>query len=400
MTVVLAVLGLPGVLRAFCTSCIALLPMGAIGLLLVLNTRDVTGDYAAGGLVAAGYALAAGLSNPILARTADRRGQLGVLRIGVPLSAGATLGQALLTDGAPLVARVALAIVSGAALPPISAYRRKLWSAIVPDEGETRHQVYSTEGVLLEITYILGPVVIVGGIGSWSTRAGLVVCAVAVAIGGTLWARQPAVRALVGEPVGERDLVGALRAPGIQLTLLVFLSLGVTVGGIEVGVPAALEEMGSRGLTGVVLGLWGLGSVLGGLAVSRAGASARPVERLAVLVTAWGVLHGAVAFAGSPGVLGVGMFLAGMTIAPTFTTVNGLLDHIAPVGTLTEAFTWTSTGMTLGVAGGGALAGHLADAVSPAAALALGASGLVGAGAVLLGAGVLRPSRAVAVAAG
>ncbi len=387
----LAVLRLPGVSRAFFISCVALLPIGALGLLLVLNTRDVTGNYAAGGLVAAGYALAVGISNPILARRADRGGQLGVLRVGVPLSAGATLGQALLADGAPLALRVALAVLAGAAFPPMSAYRRKLWTVPVPDVGDARHQVYATEGVLMEITYILGPVVIVGGVGSWSTRAGLVVCAAAVALGGTAWARQAAVRGLVGEPVAERDLLGSLRAPAIRLTFLVFLSLGVTVGGVEVGVPAALEEMGSRGLTGSVLGLWGLGSVLGGLAISRAGVAADPVRRLGLLVATWGGLHGVVALAGSPWVLALGMLLAGATIAPTFTVFNGLLDHIAPPGALTEAFTWTATGMTLGVAVGGGVAGHLADTAGPAAALALGASGLLGAVAVLLGRGVLAP---------
>ncbi|MCW3010680.1 MAG: transporter, partial [Solirubrobacterales bacterium] len=366
----LDVLRHPGVLRAFLSSCVAQLSMGAIGLLLILHTRDVTGDYATGGVVAGVYALALGLSNPVLARLADRRGQGGVLRVGIPLSAAALLAQAALSDGAPLAARLALALLAGAAQPPVGAYRRRLWPVLVPDEGDARHRIYATEGVLLEITYILGPVVIVGGIGSWSTRAGIVVCGVSLLLGGLVFARHPAVRALRGEPVAERDLVGALRAPGVVLTLVMFLALGVTVGAVEVGVPAALEGMGERDLTGLLLGGWGLGSLLGGVLISRAGAPSRPVRSLALLVAAWGGLHAALALAGSPPVLAVGLFLAGATIAPTFTVMNGLLDHIVVPGTLTEAFTWTSTGMTVGVAGGGAVAGKLADAVSPAAALA------------------------------
>ena len=46
------VLRVPGVLSALITSCIAQIPMGALGLLFILHTRDVTGDYAAGGVVA------------------------------------------------------------------------------------------------------------------------------------------------------------------------------------------------------------------------------------------------------------------------------------------------------------------------------------------------------------
>jgi hypothetical protein len=386
---VLAALRLPGVLRAFSSSCVAQLPMGALGLLLVLHTRDVTGEYAAGGLVAASYALALGISNPVLARVADARGQLGVLRIGVPLSAAAIAGQAALADGAPLVARIALALVAGAAQPPIGAYRRRLWNVLVPDDGDARHRIYATEGVLLEITYLLGPVVIVGGVGSWSTRAGLLVCAVALAVGGAAFARHPAVRALEGQPPARRDLAGALRAPGVVVVLGTFLALGVTVGSVEVGVPATLEEMGERGLTGVVLGLWGLGSIVGALLIGRAGAPDRPRRALAVLVALWGLLHGALALAGSPLALSLGILVAGATIAPTFTVLNGLLDQIALPGTLTEAVTWTATGMTLGLAAGGAAAGHLTDSASPAAALALGATGLLGAAVVWLGRGLL-----------
>lgn len=393
-----AILRLPGVLRAFASSCVAQLPMGALGLLLVLHTRDVTGDYAAGGLVAAAYSLALGVSNPVLARFADRRGQRGVLRVGVPLSAAAIAAEALLADGAPLLARIAIAAVAGGANPPIGSYRRRLWAVLVEDEADARHRIYATEGVLLEVTYTLGPVVIVGGVGSWSPQAGLLVCAAAVAIGGTLFARHPTVKALTGDPVAERDLVGALRAPGVVLSLATFVTLGVTVGAIEVGVPAALEEMGSRGLTGIVLGFWGIGSILGGLVVSRTGAPPRPVRRLALLIAAWGVLHALLAVTGSPLALAVTITLAGATIAPTFTVLNGLLDGIVLPGTLTEAFTWTTTGMTVGIASGGAIAGRLADGVSPAAALALGGVALLGAAFVALGAGYLHP-RPQAVAA-
>jgi predicted MFS family arabinose efflux permease len=278
-----------------------------------------------------------------------------------------------------------LAAVAGGAQPPIGPYRRRLWNVLVPEDGDTRHRLYATEGIALEIVYLLGPVVIVGAIGAWSTQAGLVVCAAALLGGGTAFARHPAVRGLRGEPAGERDVAGALRAPGVVLALATFLTLGVTVGAVEVGVPATLETMDVRGLTGPVLGLWGLGSIVGGLAIARTGAPARPELRLALFVGLWGALHAALALASSPAGLALGITLAGATIAPTLTVLNGLLDRIALPGTLTEAFTWTSTGMALGIAAGGAIGGRLADAVSPEATLALGGSGLLGAALVLAG---------------
>jgi predicted MFS family arabinose efflux permease len=387
-----AVLRTPGVLTAFLTSCVAQLPMGALGLLLVLHTRDVTGSYAAGGVVSAAYALALGASNPVLARIADRRGQVRLLRVVAPISATALVGQALLADGAPLLARLALAAVAGAAQPPVGAFRRRLWNVLVADD-ELRHRLYATEAVLLEVVYLLGPVAIVGGIGTWSIAAALLVCAAAIAVGDLAFSLHPAVRSLGPEPARQRDLVGALRAPGIVVALATVLTLGVTVGAAEVALPAALEGMGERPLTGLVLGLWGVGSMLGGVAIARAPAPAHPEHRLALLVVAWSALHGLLALAQTPVALAVGITIAGATIAPTFTVLNGLLDRIALPGTLTEAFTWTSTGMTAGIATGGALAGRLADSVSPAAALGLGATGLLGAAIVLAFRGVLgRPS--------
>src|SRR4051794_7297533 len=79
-----SVLRPPGVLPLFLASCVARLPMGALGLLFVLHTQALTGSYARGGLVAAGYTLALGASNPALARLVDRRGQTLVLLAGAP----------------------------------------------------------------------------------------------------------------------------------------------------------------------------------------------------------------------------------------------------------------------------------------------------------------------------
>ena len=57
-----------------------------------------------------------------------------------------------------------------------------------------------------------------------------------------------------------------------------------------------------------------------------------------------------------------------------------MLDGLAPAGTMTEAFTWTSTGLVAGVAVGSTVAGVLVDAASPAIAMAvLGCGGVLAA---------------------
>src|SRR6187397_2193408 len=96
-----AVLRTPGVPRLFGASLVGRIPAGALGLLLILRTRELGGPYALGG--AAAGALAAGMAfgAPLLGRRVDVRGQTGVLALGAALSTGALLALALLPEGAP-----------------------------------------------------------------------------------------------------------------------------------------------------------------------------------------------------------------------------------------------------------------------------------------------------------
>src|SRR3954470_12137715 len=160
------VLRAPGALGLFLASCVARLPMGALGLLLVLHTQELTGSYARGGLASGAYAIALGISNPALARVVDRRGQTLVLRLGAPLAAAAIMAVPLLPDGPPLGAILGAAAVAGAAQPPVGACMRALWPVLL-DGPDRRHAAYAMEGALLEVVYICGPVLIVDGIGSW-----------------------------------------------------------------------------------------------------------------------------------------------------------------------------------------------------------------------------------------
>jgi hypothetical protein len=392
-----AVLRLPGVLPLFCVACVARLPMGALGLLLILHTHDLTGSFARGGLVAGAYTLALGLSNPALARLVDRRGQTLVLRIGAVVSAAAMASFALLPSGAPVGVLIACAAVAGAAQPPVGACMRALWPVLVPD-ADDRHAAYALEGVAMEVIYICGPVVVVGGIGSWSLTAALLVCGTVVIVGDLAFSLHPASRTWRPPPHAERHLAGALRGRGVQVLVGVFALCGLAVGAVEVAVPATLEPLGRDGLTGPLLGIWGVGSLLGGIAVARAGAAGDPPRRLAFLLAAWGVAHAALALGTEPVSLGVILLIAGGAIAPTIVYANAMLDVLAPSGTLTEAFTWTTAGMTAGVAVGAGLAGAIVESATPSLAFGLlGGGGVLAA--VLVRAAASGPLRATAAAA-
>ena len=392
----LAVLRLPGVRSLFAFSCIGRLPMGALGLLMILVTHDRTDSFASGGLVAASYTIALGFSNPALARWVDRAGQTIVLRTGAVVSSAAMATFALLPESAGVGILMACAAIAGAAQPPVGACMRSLWPVLTSD-ADLRHAAYSLEGAAGEIIYILGPVAIVGGIGAWSLHAALLACALAVLVGDLLFSLHPVSRGWRPPEHAERHLLGALRGPGVRVLIAAFALCGLAVGAVEVAVPALLEPLGREKLTGLLLGLWGVGSLLTALVVARAGAASDPPRRLSVLLVAWGAAHAALALATGPVSLGVLLLIAGASISPVMVYANGMLDHLAPAGTLAEAFTWTTTGLTAGIASGAALAGVLVESASPSTAFAvLGGGGILAAVIVRASAhGALRPAVAV-----
>ena len=65
--------------------------------------------------------------------------------------------------------------------------------------------------------------------------------------------------------------------------------VGAGVGIIEVAVPALCQAEGSPSATGFVLGIWGFGSLVGGVVASRLAAGEDPGRRVIVLLAALAV---------------------------------------------------------------------------------------------------------------
>jgi len=177
----------------------------------------------------------------------------------------------------------------------------------------------------------------VGAIGSWSIPTALIACAAFIVAGDFLFSAQRSSREWRPPEHAERHRAGALRGGGIRVLIGVFALCGLAVGAVEVAVPATLEPLGDANLTGPLLGLWGVGSLVGGLIVARVGAPVDAPRRLALLLLVWGAAHAALGLATGAVSLALLLTLAGVAIAPTIVCANGMLDGLAPHGTLTEA---------------------------------------------------------------
>jgi hypothetical protein len=136
----------------------------------------------------------------------------------------------------------------------------------------------------------------------------------------------------------------------------IFLT-GLAIGAIGVGIPALALHAGSRPATGLLLALWSVGSITGGLWYGAREWQAPLTARYRALL--WtGVICMAPLIAARTIPEGVvGAVLAGLVIAPVFSCQYALVGRSVPAGAQTEAFTWVSSALVGGLAAGSALGG-------------------------------------------
>jgi MFS family permease len=365
------------VLRLFALSIFARLPLAAVGLLFIVRTKELTGSYAASGLVAGVASTANALSAPALGRLVDRRGQTAVLQASAALAAGALVAFALLPGGAPLSLPLGCAGVYGGAMPPLGACLRTLYPALL--DGDRLHRAYALESAALELTYIGGPLLLLGIASAAGAATALLVAAAVLAVGTAVFAASRESRAWRGASSAKRQgQAGAIRSRGLRTIVIAVGLAGATFGAVEVAVPAACQVAHAKGATGPLLAVWGFGSMLGGIMAARSPAPADSARLLALLLAAVGLGDLALVPATSPGALAPLLLIAGAAVAPLLGTAYTLVDRVAPDGRQTEAFAWLSTAIGIGLAGGSSVAGVLVDVSGPGAGFATAAAaGLV-----------------------
>jgi MFS family permease len=385
----------PAARRLFAISIVARAPLTMFSMGLLVHTQHLTGSFAAAGVVTGAYALAVGVGGPLLGGLVDRRGQTVVLLSSAGVACALLVTTALVPAGTPVPVLIALGVGVGLATPPLGACVRTLFPTLLREPDKVR-AAYALDASASELTWISGPPFVLGIGVLWSTGAALAIGGSILLLGTAAFAAQPASRAWRPAGVTSRQRGGSLRAPALRTLMLVMTAVGLLFGAVEVAVAATGESMDRAAAVGPLLGLWGLGSLVGGLLAARLG-GAESARRLALLLGAMTAGHLALSAAtGSIVTLGVVLLVAGAAIAPTYAAVYALVDRTAPRGALTEAFAWIATAISLGAAAGAAIAGVVADHAGPEAAFALagGAGGIALLTAALRSRTIVRPETA------
>jgi predicted MFS family arabinose efflux permease len=375
----------PGVATIVLATVIGRLPIGISGLAILLYVQEVSGSFAAAGVCAGALALGSAAGAPLLGRLVDWRGERALLPLAFVHAAGLVLVWVLGAGEAPTAALAAASLAAGTTLPPVSSVLRSRWPLLLAGRPELVPSAFALDSVLIELIFVLGPLLTTLIVATVGPEYALAVSAAAV-LGGTsmlLAGLHGRGRPDAPEAGSSRFGLGALAAPGLRTLVLASLPVGFSLGTIEVVLPAFSAEEGSKELAGVLLAVWSGASGAAGLLYG-----ARPARgpladvhlRLAfALPLACTVLFAA----NSPATMAGLVIVAGLPIAPLIASRNQLVERVAPRGTSTEAFTWPLTALVGGVALGAAIGGALVEEYSWSAAL-LASVAVSAAGALLL----------------
>jgi len=385
-----SILSAPGARALLASSVLARLPLAMFSIALLVHAQRLSGSFAVAGVVSGAYAISGALAAPLLGRLVDRWGQTIILTGGATLTALVLVVTGLLPSDTSPVLLVALAAATGLATPPLAACIRTLLPTIAADPSRLP-ALFAFESTVLELTFVFGPPLALWLGVLWSTGAALTLSGLVMLAATLLFATRPASRRWRPDPGQPRPRGGSLRSPAMRTLILIRFGTGAVFGATDVAVTAAAKALGSTAAAGPLLGLWGVGSLLGGVAATRLGGGAQRGSGLRTLLGALALGHAALAVTTSS-VLAIAavILLAGATIAPTVASIYGMVDRAAPAGARTEAFSWLSTSSSAGAAAGAAAAGALAQSAGASAAFAV--AGAAGALAVLiasLGAGSL-----------
>jgi predicted MFS family arabinose efflux permease len=341
---------------------IARLPFGINALAIVLFLREETGSFAIAGAVAGSLMIGAGSGAPITARFVDRRGTGVLMLLAVGNATGLVTLFVLGSNDVPAAILMITAALTGFSYPPSPSVMRARFPDLLSSRPQLVQSAYALDSVLLELSFVGGPLLVAIVITLVGPGPALLVSAAAVLTGVTIF-----VSALPPDPhkpphPHALGLLDVLRTPSIATLVLTMLPVGFALGALEVSIPAFSIHESHRELAGVLLAILAISSAAGGFVYgirTRRSSLAVVHHRLTLFLPLTFIPP---LLAPSIPVMAVMLVPAGVFIAPIIATRNELASESAPPGTKTEALTWPLTALVAGLSSGTALGGVLIDA--------------------------------------
>ncbi|MDX2938770.1 MFS transporter [Streptomyces ipomoeae] len=378
-----ALSGVPRLRGLLLLSLLARIHMSVLPVALPFLVSGWTGSYASAGVLSGAMAVGQAAAGPVRGRLADRGAATRVLLVagvGYAVGLGLLIALAELLPSELWPVAVAVTFCTGIMLPPVSQIARSIWPRLVQDER--REALYTLDSTGYELIATVGPLLATALVTVSSGAVAVAVCAV-LATGGAatfglvlraagLGRAEPRAGAGSGEPADQRSL---LRDFTFLRAILVPFFLMAALFSVNLSLVAWGRDHGRSEATGVLIALFSLGGVIGGL-VSIGRARRRNGGRIAV-----GLAAGLAVLAlllppfsdHTPlWILILVTVVTGTTVAPSLGTGNARIGELTSPARRAEAFGWLATASTTGAALMLPLTGWLLDRHGPTASIAAG----------------------------
>jgi hypothetical protein len=360
-----------GVPRLLGFALIAELPAGMTALAIVLRITQSGGTYARAGLVGAVGAIGVGVCAPVWSRLVDRKGQ-GVVLIPTALAVAASgIFLAVLPPRGAIGPLLIASTLMGLCQPPALVSARTLWPKVVKDPA-VLETTYSIESSMTELVFIVGPLLAVAINAAFGSAAAVAASGVLSGVGALGLAASRASRAMRGTRKTE-TFHAALRSVGVRILVCATFAMVIGFAAIDVSVIATARKLAGNGAAGTLIAVWGIGSLLGGMAFGSRSWPGRMSTRIVFFVGTITIFTIALIPVTNLVLLGGLLFIGGLNYAPCFSCINQVVQRIALPGAATESFAWITSGALMGAAVGEAAAGFAITHQSPHAGFAVGA---------------------------
>lgn len=354
------VLSLPGAALFSFTALWARLPLSMAGLGIVLLINERTDSFTQAGVMSAAYVLSAAVFGPLQGRLVDRVGQSVVLWFtGAAYAAGIAVFLVAVDADWSAPWPQGCAVLAGAATPQTGNMVRARWSHAIDDRTQL-NTAFSIEAVIDEVVFIVGPVLVTFLTYQVADFAGLICAAIAALLGSWALALQ---RSTAPPATSHPTRSGPpINWAALWPIVAVSVSLGIVFGSAEVIIAAFTKEAGQQGAAGLVLAVWAAGSLVAGVVVGALPQPPNPLRRLRMSILGLSLVFAPMALLSGVPLLALGMFFGGFMISPTLIAMVNLVERDVPASRLTEALSWTTTGLSVGIAPGATVVGAVIDA--------------------------------------
>ncbi len=356
-----------GVARIMSAQLLARFPSGMLSLGFLLHIERTTGSYGAAGLVLAALSVGQAVSGPLTGRLMGRLGMRTVIATTVVLCSIAIAEIALVPQ--PIPVSMAVALLAGLTFPPIQPAVRTIYPKIVNSRQLT--PLFSLDASAQELIWVGGPVLVTFVSTQIGTVEGILLSVVLMTVGGIWFLASPEL-GRVRIPQSKRRFGAVLARPTVLLATTVgFLIVG-SCAAVEAAVVATFGDEGPQ--AGIVLAIWAIGSLVGGLAFGHIPIGPWALARRVLLVTA-GLALALLAL--DFWWLALTLVISGLGLAPALAVLSAITSSSVKFSDTAEAYGWIGTGQLIGAALGSAVAGFLIDGVGPVGAFYVAASVLV-----------------------